>query len=66
MIINFYRASGTNFKNRKVSIPGLEPLNLEAVPVIGTYIVVSGQRFYVQMVELDADTAEWNIYVVRA
>ena len=66
MIINFYRASGTNLKNRKISIEGLKSLNLEAVPTVGTYIVASGQRFYVQMIELDADTAEWNVYVVRA
>ena len=66
MIVNFYRASGTNLKNRKISVPGLRPLNLEAVPTIGTYIVANGQRFYVQMVELDADAAEWNVFVIRA
>lgn len=66
MIVNFYRALGTNLNNRKVSIPCLKSLNLEAVPIIGTYLVASGQRFYVQMVELDIDTTEWNVFVVRA
>ena len=71
MIVNFYKISGSYKspdarKNQVTLIPGLTTLNLDVIPTVGTYIVASGQRFYVQMVELDADTAEWNVYVVRA
>lgn len=66
MIVNFYRATSMDLKNQRMTIPGLTSLNLEAVPAVGTYIIAGGQKFYVQKVELNTDTVEWNVYVVRA
>lgn len=61
MIVNFYKMRYGNYRSCEL----LAIRNIEYVPDDSMFVECSGQHFKVNRVFFNADTCEYDVYIVR-